>query len=169
MRPTHDRIRETVFNWLQFHIVDAVCLDLFAGSGALGFEALSRGAKEVVFVDSFLSATQSLKENAQRLKANHAFIYSGDFRQITQRVSTKKFDLVFLDPPFRQNLLSQASRWLEENQLLNTSALIYIETEKEVVLEKQIPKNWEIVRHLSTKTLEYGLCRCENRAPSTRG
>jgi 16S rRNA (guanine966-N2)-methyltransferase len=104
LRPTPDRVRETVFNWLGQRLDGKVCLDLFAGSGALGFEALSRGAARVVMVEQSRSVTQTLSENAQHLGAEMAEIVNADGMQYL-RNSKRCFDIVFLDPPFKQSML----------------------------------------------------------------
>ncbi|TPW17985.1 MAG: methyltransferase, partial [Halothiobacillaceae bacterium] len=98
LRPTPDRVRETLFNWLQHRIGGARCLDLFAGSGALGFEALSRGANEVVFVEIDPAAVQALRANAQRLQADNAqIIHEEALRYLAKPADP--FDIIFLDPP----------------------------------------------------------------------
>ncbi len=104
LRPTPDRVRETLFNWLGQRLDGKICLDLFAGSGALGFEALSRGAAQVVMVEQSQSVVRSLTENAQRLGAASAAIVNADALQYL-RGPKRRFDIVFLDPPFNQSLL----------------------------------------------------------------
>src|SRR5580698_4144046 len=105
LRPTPDRVRETLFNWLQHSIVDTTCLDLFAGSGALGLEALSRGAKQVIFVEQAEPAARNLREQCQRLGAGTKadLQHMGAARYLAS--PPRPFDLVFLDPPFHQDLL----------------------------------------------------------------
>lgn len=159
LRPTHDRIRETLFNWLQFDITDAVCLDLFAGSGALGFEALSRGAKEVTFVDISPVITKTLQENINCIGADNTAIYCFDFNKNANIPFNKEFDIVFLDPPFHQSLLAKSISWLTKNQLLNTKALIYIEVELGGFDATILPENWEVLKHKKTQSLEYLLCQ----------
>jgi 16S rRNA (guanine966-N2)-methyltransferase len=128
LRPTPDRVRETVFNWLSSRIIDARCLDLFAGSGALGFEALSRGAAEVVFVDRNEQIVQQLIKNKQLFQCDHAVIYQIDaFKYLGE--ATQPFDIVFLDPPFHQGFVDPCCRLLKERNLLKPNALIYIEVE----------------------------------------
>src|ERR1700729_3505697 len=107
LRPTPDRVRETLFNWLQHSVADARCLDLFAGSGALGLEALSRGAKEVVFVEQAVAASRALQEQLTR--------FGGERKgRVTEMGATRflrgpatPFDIVFLDPPFGRNALAE--------------------------------------------------------------
>ena len=165
LRPTHNRIRETLFNWLAPVIENSVCLDAFAGSGALGFEALSRGAQHVTFCDISENIIQTLNNNAEKLQIDNADFLNIDFiRQNT--IQNKKFDIVFLDPPFKKNLLLPAAALLESQQLLNPHALIYVEFEKNTVDLTQLPKNWVVKKHKQTQTIEYGLYEVIN-APHT--
>lgn len=144
LRPTADRTRETLFNWLMSLIQDAVCLDLFAGSGALGFEALSRGAKQVVMVDQSKEIIAYLKEQGARLQTQDLSCFC---LQIPQHVlaETKQFDLVFLDPPFHLGLIKTSIDWLLNNHYLAPQALIYIETEQELS-PLPIPSDWTILK-----------------------
>ncbi|MFV9616114.1 MAG: 16S rRNA (guanine(966)-N(2))-methyltransferase RsmD, partial [Gammaproteobacteria bacterium] len=116
LRPTTDRIRETVFNWLQPYIYQGFCLDVFAGSGVLGFEALSRGAEKVVFIESNKNTVKNLKQNCKRLDAEAAVIFHQDaliwLRSTQQEQVKQKFNLIFLDPPFHCDLLAKASALL---------------------------------------------------------
>lgn len=127
LRPTADRVRETLFNWLQGQVYGRRALDLFAGSGALGIEALSRGAAEVVFVERAAVAARQLKENLQLLRASER---ASVMQQEAARYLTAprgEFDLVFLDPPFAQGLLPKTIKQLEDSGLLAEHAWIYIE------------------------------------------
>ena len=112
LRPTSERIRETLFNWLAPHIHGARCLDLFAGTGALGLEALSRGAASAVFVERDAVAEQRLRNNVDLLGADNAEIVSGDARDFLRSDSAGPFNIVFLDPPFAGNLLGETCRLL---------------------------------------------------------
>lgn len=156
LRPTHDRIRETLFNWLMHDIVDANCLDLFAGSGALGFEALSRGANSVTFVERDARAGRFLNETAAFLDTKAAHIVQQAYQEINVVLLNRPFDIVFLDPPFDQGLLRDAIAWLMQNGILSAYAKIYIEVEKDG-LEVNMPDNWQCSRHKSTSTLDYYL------------
>ncbi len=129
LRPTPDRVRETLFNWLQPSIGDARCLDLFAGSGALGLEALSRGAMEVVFIEKHGAAAQQLEQNL-RLLASSSRVLHCDAKNYLQR-ATEAFDIIFLDPPFRQDWLPQILDVILQRQLLQQNGLIYLEHEAE--------------------------------------
>jgi 16S rRNA (guanine966-N2)-methyltransferase len=129
LRPTPARVRETVFNWLQYEIVGKQCLDLYSGSGALGFEAASRGAKSVVQVESNAEACRSLKDNAVALSASQITIVQSDVLRYLAG-EAQAFDVVFLDPPFGLNLVVQTCRLLEDNGWLAKQAKIYVETER---------------------------------------
>ena len=127
LRPTPDRVRETLFNWLGQDLSGARCLDLFAGSGALGFEAASRSAKRVVLVEKDVAAFKALQANATRLSGATATldIVNADAMTYLSGAS-ERFDVVFLDPPFRQNALAAVLERLPRH--LNTGARIYVES-----------------------------------------
>tara|TARA_Y100000782_G_C10124859_1_gene240300 strand:+ start:297 stop:851 length:555 start_codon:yes stop_codon:yes gene_type:complete len=150
LRPTMDRVRETLFNWLQFDIEGARVLDAFAGSGALGFEALSRGAKEVIFLEKHPNAAIQLKENLQLLEARNAQVWAGD-ALVWMEENPEPFDLVFLDPPFHKNLLKPA---IEQLQLL-PGALVYVE--HEATLMPVYPANWREIKSKKTKEFVFSL------------
>lgn len=126
IRPTPDRVRETLFNWLSDSIANVRCLDLFAGSGALGFEAASRGADQVVLVDKDKTCTVMLDKQKQLLDAHQLEIVHQDALAYLQNIA-QQFDLVFLDPPFNSDLLEQSLRILIERQLVPIGGLIYVE------------------------------------------
>ena len=128
LRPTPDRLRETVFNWLQGKLIGACCLDLFAGTGALGFEALSRGARVAVMIEPDPLVRAQLEASQRALHAS-AFIYAGRFPDQLPPLTEGPFDLVFLDPPFQQELLQPALAWLIGRGLLTAHAHIYVECE----------------------------------------
>lgn len=156
LRPTQDRIRETLFNWLTPYIADANCLDLFAGSGVLGFEALSRGARFCCFVDNHPQVLASVRINAEKLAIKPAefAIIRAQAPQLPP-LPQAPFDIVFLDPPFHQNLLATTIAGLVHSQALKSGALIYIEMEKD--LDLTLPDGWEIFRQQRTRTLIYQL------------
>lgn len=145
LRPTPDRVRETVFNWLQEVIAGARCLDLFAGSGALGFEAASRGAGEVVLVDREHKVVERLRENARLLGATSVQVVQTDALRYLNEKPAQPFDIVFLDPPFGHNVLAPACRALEANGWLRDQARVYMEAEK-ILNISDIPANWRILR-----------------------
>ncbi|MEQ3763961.1 MAG: 16S rRNA (guanine(966)-N(2))-methyltransferase RsmD [Alcanivorax sp.] len=144
LRPTMDRVRETVFNWLQYDIEDARVLDAFAGSGALGFEALSRGAKEVIFLEKHPKAAIQLKENLKQLEADNAQVWAGDALLWLEQ-NPEPYDVVFLDPPFGKDLLQPA---LDKLTLL-PGAMVYVEHEAK--LKPTFPAHWVEQKNKSTK------------------
>lgn len=156
LRPTPDRVRETVFNWLQPVIAGAHCLDLFAGSGALGFEAASRGAGEVVLVDREHKVVERLRENARLLGATGVQVVQADALRYLNERPAQPFDIVFLDPPFGHNVLVPACRKLEANGWLRDQARIYMEAEKTLDVQ-DIPANWRIVRSKAAGQVGYHL------------
>lgn len=158
VRPTLDATRETLFNWLGTLIIDAICLDLFAGSGALGFEALSRGAKHVVMLDASAKIINQLKKTAAILAATDIDFICAKLPQDLKKIPTQKFNLVFLDPPFAKNLIKPCSEFLEASSLLASQAYIYIEAEKELAIENIIPKNWQIIRNKISGQVRFCLC-----------
>lgn len=166
LRPTHDRIRETLFNWLQPYIENANCLDVFAGSGALGFEALSRAARSVTFYDINALVISALKKNAEILKADNAIIQHADLlnRSAAGRLRVlqdkdQKFDIIFCDPPFDKNLLLATCEKLVSDGLLNKNALIYLECKKGSVDFALLPSTFKIIKHKQTQTIDYLLCQ----------
>ena len=131
LRPTPDRVRETLFNWLQVHIRGARCLDLFAGSGVLGLEALSRGATFVLAVEQHRPAARRLRENIELLhEARSARVLHEDALRLLKAPPEAPFDIAFLDPPFADGLLPTACEQLEHNGWLSADALIYLEQDR---------------------------------------
>jgi len=126
IRPTPDRVRETLFNWLGAHVAGARCLDLFAGSGALGLEALSRGAAHVTFVESDSEAVRALRATLAAWGARDAQVERADALAWLAGAASS-FDIAFLDPPFAAGLLEQAAALLEGNGWLGDAALVYVE------------------------------------------
>jgi len=146
-RPTSDRIRETLFNWLQMHIVDANILDCFAGSGALGFEALSRGAKCVMFIDENQDVIIHLQATKNLFDAEEAKIIQAKFpsNSFWKTLHGQQFDIVFLDPPFHKNLVLPVLSGLQQHQLLNENAKVYIEVEHDFDLASKLT-DWKILK-----------------------
>lgn len=130
LRPTPDRMRETLFNWLQGHIAGSRCLDLFAGSGALGLEALSRGAAEVVFIEKHPAAVKTLRNNLELLGATQAQLVHNDALRYLS-TSSEPFDFIFLDPPFHQQLIPPVLTALLTKGLLKPTGMLYLEQEIE--------------------------------------
>lgn len=160
LRPTPDRVRETVFNWLQPVIVGARCLDLFAGSGALGFEALSRGAKHCLFVDKHPQSIADIQHNMTVLKTHAGGTMTGDSLQILQHVhetpADKQFNVVFLDPPYTMKCELQCCQLLVEHQWLADEAYIYIESSS-VIEERELPPGWQLYRQKKAGNVHYHL------------
>ena len=157
LRPTGDRIRETLFNWLQSDIADAQCLDLFAGSGALGLEALSRGAASCALLELDKQAAQRLTQNCALLKAETAKVHHVDSLFWLEHQCAQSFNLVFIDPPFSKDLWHAAFAALNQPGRLMADALIYIECPKEKVLD--IPSNWALLKEKAAGNLCYRLYR----------
>ncbi|EMD1716903.1 16S rRNA (guanine(966)-N(2))-methyltransferase [Providencia stuartii] len=155
LRPTTDRIKETLFNWLMPIIREARCLDCFAGSGSLGFEALSRFADSVTFIELDKQNAQLLTENKARLQSDNANIINGNSLEILGQNGTP-FDVVFIDPPFRKGLLSGTIQLLEKNQWLADESWIYVESEAESPLT-DIPTNWQLHREKIAGQVAYRL------------
>lgn len=145
LRPTADRVRETLFNWLSERIVRADCLDLFAGSGACGIEALSRGARQVTFVDVSPLAIAAIKSNLALLEAQDFSLVCKDSLtwMSNNNASSRQFDIAFLDPPFATSLLERSVGVLESSGLLRDDALIYLESEREIP-SSSLPVNWQL-------------------------
>jgi 16S rRNA (guanine966-N2)-methyltransferase len=144
LRPTGDRIRETVFNWLQMILPGARCLDLFAGSGALGLEAASRGAARVVLVERSARVCEALRLNREALGAQSVEIICSDALHYLQRPG-EVFDVVFLDPPFDSDMIGTCCRRLEDGGWLAPSARIYLELAA-TAPPPELPGNWELNR-----------------------
>jgi 16S rRNA (guanine966-N2)-methyltransferase len=144
LRPTPARVRETLFNWLRNDIIGSRCLDLYAGSGALSFEAASRGAKSVTQVENNALVCRALKENAVALAADQIKIVQSDvFRYLAS--DAEPFDVVFIDPPFAMGLAVQTCQWLEEKGWLSKQARIYVEAESTLKLDG-MPPNWRLLK-----------------------
>lgn len=155
LRPTPDRVRETLFNWLQPVIAGARCLDLFAGTGALGLEALSRGATEAVLVDASPEVANHLRVQAAALGATGARIMNAP-AQGYLRGAARPFDVVFLDPPFRSGLLGPCCALLEDGGWLAARAWIYLEAEAELG-SPEVPAGWVVTRSKRAGDVGYHL------------
>lgn len=155
LRPTPDRVRETLFNWLMMLIPGAHCLDPFAGSGVLGFEALSRGAASVVMIDQSKEVTQLLQQESKRFNSENLEIYCATMPQNLKKPKNP-FDIVFLDPPYQENLLLPMCFYLQENGFLSSKAHIYLES-KEIITDAMLPKNWKILKSKKAGQVMYHL------------
>jgi 16S rRNA (guanine966-N2)-methyltransferase len=156
LRPTGDRIRETLFNWLQAVLPGARCLDLFAGSGALGLEAASRGAGEVVMLDQAPAVVKQLRQHVADLGLEQVRIEQADALAWLGQGGSESFDIVFLDPPFGSDFLEECCKRLEDGNWLNPEARVYIETD---VLESLpvLPEDWRILRQKKAGQVAYYL------------
>ena len=167
VRPSPDRIRETLFNWLATSIVGTHCLDAFAGSGALGFEALSRGATYVCFIDKEQAILQQLKQHAVKLDCQtQTTILQHDWSSAKLALK-ERFDIIFLDPPFRQNSIHGLLKQLQQSTLLKPHTWIYIEAEKEYDLSMHIDLSfWHIYRHRQAGQMAYYLLQAQTMIKS---
>jgi 16S rRNA (guanine966-N2)-methyltransferase len=164
LRPTPDRVRETLFNWLIPVIDGASCLDLFSGSGALGLEALSRGAGHVSFVDTSKQVIQYLKQTCETLQTDRAEFFNGSAGAFLSRPA-RQFDVVFLDPPYDLNLIPETARQLQEGEWLKPGVLIYIEHDGRLDTN-QLPSNWNAHREKIAGQVHYSLYRCQESLAS---
>lgn len=146
-RPTLDRVKEALFSKINFELQDSVVLDLFAGSGALALESISRGAKEAVLCDSSREAIKIIKQNIEKTKTNEkTLILNLDYKKALEDLKNKdiKFDIVFLDPPYQTDFAEEAVKIIIENKLLNEDAIIILETDNK---EK-------VIKNLDTELIE---------------
>lgn len=133
LRPTTDRVKETLFNWLMFSIRDTKCLDLFAGSGSLGFEAISRQAGSVTMIEKDRTVYQNLQKCAELLNSSKLSLLNGDALAFLKDTK-ESFDIIFMDPPFRKGILTEVFNLLTPSILPNNS-LVYVEQEAENISE----------------------------------
>ena len=145
LRPSGDRSRETLFNWLQAHIYGAVCVDLFAGSGALGLEAASRGAAEVILVEKVKMVTRDLRDILLVLKADQVTLVEADALQWLQSCPAQSLDIAFVDPPFGLHLETRALELIRIRDCIRTGGFVYLETAREATAIVPGP-GWETAR-----------------------
>ena len=160
LRPTSERIRETLFNWLSPSIQGARCLDLFAGTGALGFEALSRGAAQVVFVDSSRRAIKAIENSVKTLDAAGAMVHSGDAEDYLRTARRESFDIVFLDPPFADDRLQDVCRLIDERGLLAPGGRIYLEQDR-ARPGIELPARWRLLKDKTAGNVRYMLAAAD--------
>ena len=156
LRPTTDRVKETLFNWLMHDINGATVLDCFAGSGSLAIEALSRFASRAVLVERDAALARHLKQNLQKLSCDNAHVINQDCLSLLSNMATQQYNVVFIDPPFRKGLALPCSQALEQQQWLADNALVYLETEKELTTTA-IPANWRLLKEKIAGQLAYRL------------
>jgi 16S rRNA (guanine966-N2)-methyltransferase len=156
LRPTPDRIRETLFNWLAPVIDGSTCLDLFAGTGALGLEALSRGAACVVFVERSAPAARVLRDNIEQLDAENATVHTGDAVTYLEQNAPRPFDIVFLDPPFEDESLSALCSLLDSGGWLAEGARVYLEQDRRQP-RPELPDGWTVKREKQAGNVRYAL------------
>jgi len=157
LRPTPDRVRETLFNWLQPYIDGAQCLDLFAGTGALCLEALSRGAGRVVMVEKAPPVAEALRRHVKLLEAQNAEVVLADAAEYLNQ-PPQLFDIIFLDPPFKSDLIARCAELVEEHGWIKPGGLIYVEAPSQVDA-LPIPATWELLRSKKAGQVGYHLAR----------
>lgn len=155
LRPTGDRIRETLFNWLQPVLGGSHCLDCCAGSGALGFEAASRGASHVSMVEADRAAYNTLSENKALINAEQIELFYGRVEDYLN-AAQKPFDVVFLDPPYQLNLWTSIATLLTDRALLNDGARIYLEYPRRQE-QPELPASWQCLREKQAGDVKYAL------------
>ena len=158
LRPTTDRTKETLFNWLMHDINDSNCLDCFSGSGSLAFEALSRFANKVTLLEKDKSVVKQLQENLVALEVTNAEVIATDSIQYLSQIATEQYNIVFIDPPFNKNLVQPCCDALQQNNYLAEDALIYIEREVELN-NLSLPASWTLLKEKSTGQVTYQLYR----------
>ena len=159
LRPTTDRNKETLFNWLMPYVNGARCLDVFAGSGGLGLEALSRYASHCDFIELDKHAAAQLESNLALLKANEAasaIVHQGDALSILNSMSAAPYDIVFVDPPFAKDLVLPSLTSLEKNNRVQSGSVVYLEHESSLTTPP-LPDNWQIIKEKQTSALRYML------------
>lgn len=166
LRPTTDRVKETLFNWLMQDTAGRTVLDCFSGSGSLALEALSRHANFATLLELDKTAVRQLQQHLQTLQCNNAEVIAGSCLVYLQQTPKKQYDLVFLDPPFRQNLLLPCAALLEQHHWLSDDALIYVECEKELPVS-QLPANWRLYKESVAGQLAYRLYQRQQPASAT--
>jgi 16S rRNA (guanine966-N2)-methyltransferase len=156
LRPTSERVRETLFNWLAPRIHGARCLDAYAGTGALGLEALSRGAGSVVFVERAALAAKQLQRNIDLLDARGATVFQQHALDYLRDAATGPFDVVFLDPPFAADLVEETCRLLDNRRLLADDALVYLELPRKGA-PPRLPAGWQVEKDKTAGNVRYML------------
>lgn len=155
LRPTPDRVRETLFNWLSPRIAGADCLDLYAGSGVLSLESLSRGANSVIAIEADRANVARIEQNQKIMQADNLSVLNKNVLDWLTR-EHKRFDIVFADPPYKENLLHQTLQLLEDHNWLKVNSLIYFE--QDIPLDpKMLPATWSLWRESRAGNVYYYL------------
>ncbi len=158
LRPTPDRVRETLFNWLQMWVPGAHCLDLFAGTGALCLESLSRGAERVVMVEKAHAVAENLRQNIDQLGATAAELIESDAEAYLQG-PVEPFDIIFVDPPFRHSdLIASCIQIISDRGWIKPGGWVYVEAPSELG-EPALPPGWHLERSKSAGQVGYHLAR----------
>ena len=160
LRPTTDRIRETLFNWLMPKITGAACLDLFSGSGIFAFEALSRGANSVTAIDNNSQVIASIEKTQEILTAKNLRVIKLDVLDFLEKNREKKYNIIFLDPPYKLNLLNKCLNKINEYNLLLDYGFLYLENDSEII----VPENWQIHRHKKAGNIHFYLLQRQKDA-----
>jgi len=155
LRPTSDRIRETLFNWLQPTLGQANCLDLFSGTGALGLEAASRGAQKVTLVELNTKAAEQLRSNCQQLEADNCQVENQDAATFLSG-NNEQYDIVFIDPPYQADLWSQIAQQLVSHNSLSVDAVIYLEYPSHIS-PPSLPAHWQLMKEKKAGAVNYCL------------
>lgn len=159
LRPTGDRVRETLFNWLQVEIPESRCLDLYAGSGALGFEALSRGASEVVMVERSTRVVAALKTAATQLGTSDLLQIKSQSTLEFIAQNEESYDVIFLDPPFESDLHRLTLEALQKAEWFDKGCLLYVECPHDFAIKKLLDPDWEILKEKSAGQVLFLLLR----------
>lgn len=154
VRPTADMVRQALFTKLQFFVPNTRVLDLFAGSGAMGIEALSRGASEVVFADVDIRSIRCIRQNLKQIKEENATVINGDFEQVLKQIKGKQFDLIVLDPPYQANFYETALIKIKEYDMLSKNGIIVCEHAQEIEIQTKLFEIVDIKKY-GNKKLTY--------------
>ena len=168
LRPTPERVRETLFNWLMLWLPGKRCLDLYAGTGALGIEALSREARSCIFVEKNREVAAALVSNLVTLDACRGRVETADAHDALRRIDTGTIDLVFLDPPFREARLAELCRDIADSGILAADARVYIEAPRDAP-EISLPAGWSFTKSGTAGKVRYGIATVRDQDAGDKG